>query len=130
MNLEKMEVTAQLSKVQCGECGGVYAISERFRRQKQEHGGYWTCPYCKRSWGYSIGVSDLQEARNKAKNARNMLAAEKARHDQTKMTLRAHKAAKTRLKNRLANGVCPCCSHHFENLQRHIKRKHPEYNEK
>ncbi len=40
---------------------------------------------------------------------------------------RAQKAAKTRLKNRIAAGVCPCCTRSFENLQRHIKTKHPEF---
>ena len=42
---------------------------------------------------------------------------------------RAEKAAKTKLQKRVANGVCPCCHRHFENLQRHIETKHPEFPE-
>ena len=35
----------------------------------------------------------------------------------------------TRLKNRAANGVCPCCTRHFQNLQAHMAKKHPDYTE-
>jgi len=37
------------------------------------------------------------------------------------------KAALTRMTNRIAFGVCPCCHRHFDNLQRHIATKHPEF---
>lgn len=31
------------------------------------------------------------------------------------------------MKNRVANGVCPCCNRHFENLERHMKGQHPDF---
>ena len=127
MNLEKMEVTVVLTRVQCGECCGVYAISDRYYKKKQELGGFWTCPYCKCGWGFPIETSELEREKAKAKRANDFLAREQARHDQTKMSLRAHIAAKTRLKNRIANGVCPCYNRYFEKLQRHIQNKHPKY---
>lgn len=30
-------------------------------------------------------------------------------------------------KERIANGVCPCCKRSFENLRRHMATKHPHY---
>jgi len=129
MILEKMEVTAALTKIQCGECGGVYALSERYVNYKREKGGYWICPYCKCGWGYSLKDSELEKAKKEAKRANDNLARERARHDQTQMSLRSHKAAKTRLKNRIAQGACPCCNRYFKNLHQHIKTKHPKYNE-
>ena len=30
----------------------------------------------------------------------------------------------TRLRNRAAAGMCPCCNRHFDNVQRHIESKH------
>ena len=132
-----MEVTTTLTKVHCGECGGVYAISQRYYKKKHEDGGYWNCPYCDCSWGFSEEASELEKARKEAQSQRdnvewyrNRYAAEQSRHDQTKASLRSHKAAKTRLKNRIANGVCPCCKRHFENLHKHIQTKHPNYNKK
>ena len=43
--------------------------------------------------------------------------------------VRAEKAAKTRIKNRISKGVCPCCNRSFTNLGRHMKSKHPDYAE-
>jgi len=33
----------------------------------------------------------------------------------------------TRLKNRVARGVCPCCKRSFENLRRHMEGQHPAW---
>ena len=44
--------TSELTVVNCGICGGVYAIAERFRQECKEKGRVWTCPYCKTGWGY------------------------------------------------------------------------------
>lgn len=127
MILGKMKVTATLTRVQCGECGGVYAISERYREMKREKGGFWTCPYCRNWWGYPHEESLLEQERDKVKRANDLLARERAEHEQTTMSLRAHKAAKTRLKNRISKGICPCCNRYFKNLQLHIQCKHPSY---
>lgn len=37
------------------------------------------------------------------------------------------KGVVTRTRNRIANGVCPCCDRSFTNLQRHMASKHPDY---
>lgn len=39
---------------------------------------------------------------------------------------RAQKGVVTRLKNRAAVGLCPCCNRSFQNLKRHMEIKHPE----
>lgn len=42
------------------------------------------------------------------------------------------KAQSTRLrkvKDRVKNGVCPCCNRTFVNLQRHMHTKHPSYDD-
>lgn len=121
-----MIVSVELTTIDCGACGGSYAINEKYRKRCQEHALGWHCPYCQCSWGY-FGDSE-------AEKARKQLAAERARHDQTRAELqrtearrRAEKAAKTRIKNRVTKGVCPCCNRHFVNLQRHMQNKHPEY---
>ena len=41
--------------------------------------------------------------------------------------LKCDKAAKTRLKNRVGKGVCPCCNRSFANLKRHMASQHPEF---
>lgn len=49
---------------------------------------------------------------------------------QTQYEVRSHSSTKgqmTKLKNRVKNGVCPCCNRHFSNVERHMQSKHPEY---
>ncbi len=125
-------VTVTLTRISCGQCGGCYAVDEHYRATKEANGGFWTCPYCACSWGYGDSA---------VKRAERALAQERARHDQTRADRDyqrevrkkaerreiAQKAAKTRIKNRIANGVCPCCKRHFANLGSHMKGKHPEF---
>jgi len=39
----------------------------------------------------------------------------------------AAKGQITKLKNRAAKGVCPCCNRHFTNLERHMHSQHPGF---
>ena len=117
--------SVKLTTISCGGCGGTYAINERYREQKQEEGGSWHCPYCRVSWGFRG---------NEVTRLKKKLACSIAAHDQTKAELRetemrrrGEKAAKTKIKNRIAAGVCPCCNRTFQNLARHMKGQHPGY---
>lgn len=125
-------LAVEMKQINCGECGGSYAISERYRSQKQTEGKTWNCPYCKVSWGYA--KSEIQEVRKQLKAAENKLVAERASHDQTKSALHGANIQATkkanelkRVKTRVHNGVCPCCNRSFANLRRHMTTKHPEY---
>jgi hypothetical protein len=45
----------------------------------------------------------------------------------TERSLVGHKAAKTRIKNRIAAGVCPCCNRSFQNVEKHMSGQHPDF---
>ena len=100
--------TVDLTQISCGKCGGTYAINERYRRQREEEGGSWNCPYCKCSWGYV--TTTIDKLRRQLERSRSAI-----------------KGHLTRTKNRVKNGVCPCCKRSFENLRQHMETKHPEY---
>jgi hypothetical protein len=54
--------STDLAVITCGACGGIYAISERYRSFKHERGGFWHCPYCEVSWGYGKSkIDDLNK---------------------------------------------------------------------
>lgn len=119
--------------VNCGECGGVYGILEQVREQKHRDGACWACPYCRTRWGYS-GKGENARLKRELKQKQRALdiqrkrtewAKEEARHNERRR--RAEKAAKTRIKNRIANGVCPCCNRTFKQLAAHMKNKHPDF---
>lgn len=130
-------VSVQLTSMVCGRCSGTYAIAEDFRSLCHEDGKRrWHCPYCQADWGYNESDNDrlkkkLAEQENRE---RQKLAAAAAAHDQTKAELReteskrrAEKAAKTRLKNKIQAGACPCCQERFTNLQKHMEEQHPGF---
>lgn len=124
-------VEIELSTINCGQCGGTYAINERFRKQCQEHSRSWHCPYCDCSWGYR-GPTAAERERAKRLELERRLRCEEANHERTREELdhtehrrRAEKAAKTRIKRRVGAGLCPCCNRSFRNLAEHMKTKHP-----
>ena len=112
--------TIQLAVINCGRCGGSYAINERYRREREENSGHWHCPYCECSWGYFEG--ELQRTRKELENTQAQLRSSKC---ETLAERNLRETAERKLR-RVKNGVCPCCKRHFTNLERHMKTKHPE----
>jgi len=131
-----------LTTMNCGRCGGTYAISEKYRAERQRVGACWNCPYCKTSWGYEGTEEDrlrqkleaeivarlkAEEAKNKAEIQRDENAKELSRADQR---LTASKRKYSKLKKRIEDGACPCCHERFPDLEKHIKAAHPGYGKK
>lgn len=115
----------ELIEINCGECGGTYAINSRYRRQKEEKGGYWNCPYCKCSWGYGQSENERLRKQLDAEKAAKQRALTDA--NETREALNKAERSVIRLKNRAKNGVCPCCHRTFKQLAQHMKTKHPKY---
>lgn len=113
-----LAVTVALTEINCGECGGTYAINERYRQQKQQTSGFWNCPYCKCSWGFAKGEN--AELREQVEAERRRTQAALARENE----LRAAKEKMERKLKRVGRGVCPECNRSFENLARHMNCKH------
>ncbi|MFI4881766.1 MAG: hypothetical protein ACIAQU_04185 [Phycisphaerales bacterium JB064] len=117
--------------VACYTCGTNFGINDgMYRRAVRDKKGSVYCPACGSSTCWTGETQDQKRARL----AEEQLQRERAQHDQTKAELshtenqrRAEKAAKTRLKNRVAHGVCPCCNRTFQNLAQHMANQHPEY---
>ena len=130
-SLRKGEVS--LTTINCGRCGGIYAINERYRAQKEEEGGSWNCPYCKVGWGYSDNNENSRLRREKAA-LEQRLREEKIRTQTARVSAQFHKnqaiaykGHKTRLQKRIKAGVCPCCNRTFKQLAEHMASEHPDY---
>ena len=123
-----VEYGVQLTTINCGECGGTYAINERYRTNRERDGDGWHCPYCKIAWGYfGNGTVENLEKELTQMRKRKEWAEQEAKNAEHRR--RGEKAAKTRIKNRISNGVCPCCNRTFQNLHRHMQNQHPDYGE-
>lgn len=121
--------------VSCANCGSKFGIcSQLHKRACLNADGHIFCPACGEQNCWRESESDM--LRKQLRSEQDQLSAERARHDQTRAELqhtenrrRAECAAKTRIKNRVAKGVCPCCNRHFDNLQSHMETKHPNYSQ-
>lgn len=133
MSLHRINVAVELTEINCGECGGTYAINEKYRKTKYENGGTWNCPYCQVGWGYSKNNENSILKRKLEKEEQRRRWAEQAEIDRRDELLKiqkklsAQKGATTRLKNRMKAGVCPCCTRTFKQLAAHMKNKHPDF---
>lgn len=133
MTLLQTNFTVTLTHINCGQCGGTYAINEQYRAQAAVEGSLWNCPYCKVQWGYG---RDNENSRLKKQLAHETKLKEwaqtEARHkselaEQWRRKEQAQRAAKTKIRKRVGNGVCPCCNRTFSNLQRHMAGQHPAF---
>ncbi len=133
MGVYKIDVEVSLTEVNCGKCGGVYAINERLRQQREEEGGGWYCPYCRVGWGYFNDnenarlKKELEQQKKRIEWARNAERIAKERAEEAERRRVAQKAATTRLRNRAKAGICPCCSRYFKQLKAHMDRQHPDF---
>lgn len=93
---------------------------------------FW-CPVCgkRNSWSET---SELAKAKAKVDRLETRVGlAERATARQREIALHerrsaaAHKGHLTRVKNRIANGVCPCCNRSFTPLADHMASEHPDF---
>jgi NMD protein affecting ribosome stability and mRNA decay len=122
----------QFETMICCNCKMMFAVPSSVRREWIASGGSFWCPN-----GHSqhYTESDVQKLKKQLEEAnrnrdwyKQRQANERAAREATERRLIAQKAAKTRLKNRINNGVCPCCTRTFANLASHMKTKHPQFN--
>jgi len=119
---------SELVTKNCPVCFIDYAIPKAMNDKRRAEGGNWFCPN-----GHSLHVSETTT--DKLTRERDQLKQrvaewqdyERQASERAEAAERRASAARgqvTRLKNRAANGVCPCCNLTFANLQRHMASKH------
>jgi len=132
VRLDMTTVEQTLVLVDCAACAIQFAVPERFDRKRQETGDSFWCPN-----GHSLSYKgELAELRRKLVSKETQLTAandQRRAAEQDADTARRQAAAArgqvTRLKNRVGNGVCPCCNRTFRQLAAHMRTKHPGYRE-
>lgn len=118
--------------VECANCHVDFALSKWFVAEKR---GDHTTFYCPQGHSqFFPGKSDEEKLREQLAREKRMrgyteatLTATRDQLQATEYSRRGEKAAKTRLKNRIAAGVCPCCNRQFQNLHRHMTGQHPDF---
>lgn len=113
-----------LEVTDCCSCGVEFAMPARLLRERRENGGGFYCPNGHRLV-YKTPTTERLKKKLESAEAR-------ARHeaDQREAAERSNAAlrgANTKLRNRAAAGVCPCCHRSFQNVARHMSGQHPQF---
>ena len=117
----------------CANCGVTVVLPQEVMSMRRKDGERFYCYN-----GHSLHFSKSKSAEQKLKG---LLANEtrrkndalrraneaQAEADKMKRKNKAERAAKTRLKNRIMAGVCPCCNRTFKNLQQHMEGQHKDF---
>ncbi len=122
----------QITTESCYLCGVIFGMEAEYLQHRLNDKKSFYCPN-----GHSqayIGKTEAEKLREEleAEKKRTELANRRAsnateRAQNLDRRLSAAKGQQTKLKNRIANGVCPCCQRSFVNLQRHIAGQHPDF---
>lgn len=115
--------------IDCPTCGIFFAVTEEFEKRRTNDGKSFYCPH-----GHSMSYGDTTRdklKREQEKTARlvSQLDQKRAALEYTERRRRAVKGQLTKVKKRVANGVCPCCNRTFSDLAAHMSTKHPGYAE-
>lgn len=122
------------AEVQCPSCKCWHTVPPELnevalktRNDKEERKSIW-CPYG-HGWHYTPQreIDQNEQIRLERDRLKQQMAYKDEQINKERNRTRAYKGKVTQLKNRAAAGVCPCCSRHFENLERHMKTKHPTF---
>ncbi len=128
MTNETMLATSTLVVEICCNCGTAFAWEESLRRARVRYKDTFYCPngHPQVFRGESM-EQELAKVKQALKNESVSKIWWQDEAESKAKSLSATKGHLTKTKKRIANGVCPCCKRQFEDLQRHMKTKHPKY---
>jgi hypothetical protein len=115
--------TLNLVVVECYSCTIQYGIPASLNKMLLDKRSNATT-YCPNGHGWCY-TGQTAEERVRAAEARATHADDQRQAAERRVT--AYKGQLTKVKNRVANGVCPCCSRTFVNLARHMAGRHPDF---
>lgn len=125
-------VSVAYVQVDCASCAFTFAVPESLISRRRADGRDFFCP----AGGHRLnfGKSDADRLRDANETLQRRLEAGQATithlRDQVDATERARRAqvgVNTKLRKRVAHGVCPCCRRTFADLARHIAGQHPDF---
>lgn len=109
--------------ITCCSCGLCFAVPQAWERdRRRDHLGFH-CPN-----GHPLvfkGKSEEQRLKEQLAERDRQLETQKRLTEKARGSARSYKGKVTAIKNRVANGVCPCCNRTFQNLMRHMQDQHP-----
>lgn len=123
-NYEGVKYYLDVVLMDCCVCGVTLAMPADYeKRRKEDHASFYCLNgHTQAFQGETAQEKELRLAKQQAVEAqRSREASERSKA--------AYKGHLTRMRNRIANGVCPvqACQRSFQNVHAHITKMHPEW---
>ena len=114
-----------LETEECCNCGMVFAMTQDFKKRRLKDRKSFYCPSGHHQ--YYTGETEVSKLKRKLDHAQQ----EAQRQQQNTIQARSERDASNRrygrIRDRVKNGVCPCCNRTFQNLASHMANKHPNF---
>lgn len=110
---------------ECCTCGLMFAMTSDFKTWRQKKHDSFYCPAGHPQ--FYVGKTDEQKLREELAAAERNRSYWRDRAESADRSRVALRGVVTRTKNRIAKGLCPCCSRRFADLASHMDSEHPEY---
>jgi hypothetical protein len=114
----------------CCECGVTFAFTAGYYNDRREDGKSFCCPNGHKQYYTNSEAQKLKNALANAKRQEETANWWREQAEEKGRSLSATRGQITKIKNRIAKGICPCCNQSFDNLHDHMTTQHPEYLEK
>ena len=125
--------TALVHETCCrADCGVPFGIESNHQRELLRSHANFYCPNG-HSQHYTAKTEAERERELREQRERELTFAREQRdralnrESATARRLIATKGVVTRIRRRVAHGVCPCCQRTFANLARHMAGQHPDF---
>lgn len=117
--------TLTFQTISCCNCGQPFGMSEAvYKRRKNDRQTFY-CPEGHPQ--HFTGPSEADKLRDELERQKQMREAAEQRAVSAMDARDQIKKAHRKMRARVMNGVCPCCTRTFQNLLRHMQTEHPEF---
>ncbi len=123
----EQQTTIRLVVISCTECGIQWGVPEHFHKQRYDSGDAFYCP---NGHGRAYTESEVSRLQKQIERDGRVHQRTRAHLEDERRSHWATKGNATKLKDRIAKGMCPCCRRPFTNLRKHMGTKHPGYADK
>lgn len=126
--------TGTLTVIECCNCHADFGMTQEMYQARRRDHDWFYCPVGHVQ--HFKGKSDVEAQRERAEKAEQRAAWANSRAERiqgereaAERQARAYKGHVTRLRNRIAAGVCPVqsCRRNFANVKAHVESQHPDW---
>lgn len=109
----------------CCNCGMLFAMpADVQRRRREDHKSF----FCPAGHGqHYTGPTEADKLRREVEREREVREAAETRAGKAEQNLAQVARAHRKMRERVMNGVCPCCNRSFGNLREHMKTEHADF---